>query len=44
MDLLERAVEKGYSDHGWMSQDDDLKSLRDSFRFKQLIEKIEQLG
>ena len=40
MDLLERAAEKGYSDHGWMSQDDDLAPLRDSHRFKSLIEKL----
>jgi len=40
--LLERAVEKGYSDHGWMSQDDDLKPLRDSFGFKDLIERLRE--
>jgi adenylate cyclase len=41
-DLLERAVEKGYSDHGWMSQDEDLEPLRETFRFKELIEKMQQ--
>jgi adenylate cyclase len=40
MGLLERAVEKGYSDHGWMGQDDDLAPLRESHRFKRLIEKM----
>jgi adenylate cyclase len=42
LDLLERAVGKGYSDHGWMSQDDDLKPLRETFRFKEMIEKMVQ--
>lgn len=40
LDLLERAVEKGYSDHGWMSQDDDLEPLRTSGRFQSLLGKM----
>lgn len=37
--LLERAVDQGYTDSGWMIKDDDLEILHDSPRFKVLVER-----
>lgn len=36
---LERAVELGYKDARWMTEDDDLVALRDDPRFPRLISK-----
>jgi tetratricopeptide (TPR) repeat protein len=40
LEALEQAVGLGYSDCEFMAQDDDLASLRDSRRFRALIERI----
>jgi len=37
--LLERAVDQGYTDSGWMAKDDDLAILHESPRFKSLVER-----
>jgi adenylate cyclase len=37
--LLERAVDQGYTDSGWMAKDDDLEILHDSPRFAILVER-----
>ena len=41
IDLLERAVEKGWGDRAWLETDSDLDPLRDQPRFKALIERID---
>ena len=40
IDLLEKAVEKGYTDHGWMAHDDDLEPLHGNPRFDALLQKM----
>ncbi len=40
LDALERAVERGYDDPGWMQRDDDLRALRGERRFTQLLERL----
>jgi len=37
LQALRRAVELGYSDHEWMSRDQDLDSLREDREFKTLL-------
>ena len=39
LDLLERAVQKGWGDKAWLETDSDLDSLRELPRFKALLEK-----
>ena len=38
---LEKAVELGYTDAGWMRNDDDLRSVRDLPEFQKLLRKLE---
>jgi adenylate cyclase len=40
LELLEKAVEKGWGDKAWLETDSDLDSLRDEPRFKALIKRI----
>lgn len=40
LDALERAVDQGWADIGWMDQDGDLDPIRESPRYKQLKERI----
>ncbi len=39
---LERAVDLGYHDAGWMRDDEDLAPLRDRPEFQQLIARVDQ--
>ncbi len=39
MEILSKAVDQGYSESRWMTQDSDLESLRDDPRFKQLVKR-----
>lgn len=39
---LKKAIELGYSDIGWMTQDPDLSDLKDHPQFKSLIEQIKK--
>ena len=41
LELLERAVEKGWGDRAWLESDSDLESLRDEPRFQKLLNRIE---
>jgi adenylate cyclase len=41
LDLLERAVEKGWGDKAWLETDSDLDTLRHLPRFRELLEKID---
>ncbi len=40
LDCLERAVETGFGHREWIENDSDLESLRDSVRFKALLDRI----
>jgi hypothetical protein len=40
LDALTRAVSLGYRDHRWMSEDSDLRSLREDQQFKALLRQI----
>ena len=40
MQALQRAVERGYTDHEWMSRESDLQSLREDGDFKSLIKHL----
>ncbi len=44
LDDLDRAVDAGYSDARWMSQDADLVSLRTDARFTAAVARIEQVA
>jgi hypothetical protein len=37
---LEEAINRGYTDHDWMSQDSDLESLQGTAGFKELLAKL----
>lgn len=39
--VLAEAIELGYSDHEWMSQDPDLESLKNVAAFKALLAKLQ---
>lgn len=41
IELLERAVERGWGDRSWLETDSDLDSLRDDDRFKALLDTID---
>lgn len=41
IELLERAIEKGWGDKAWLETDSDLDSLRDDARFQALLDRIE---
>lgn len=40
LELLTRAVERGWGDRAWLETDSDLDSLREDERFKRLLDKI----
>lgn len=40
LDSLEKAVELGYDDLGWIQRDGDLKNLRNTPRYQRLIQKL----
>jgi len=40
LELLEKAVERGWGDRAWLETDSDLDSLRDIPRFKALLDRI----
>ncbi len=40
LQALRRAIKLGYSDHEWMSRDQDLNSLRNDSEFKTLLKRI----
>lgn len=40
LEALARAVALGYRDHEWMSEDSDLRSLREEKAFKSLLKRI----
>ena len=40
IELLERAVEKGWGDRAWLETDSDLDSVRDDPRFAALLDRI----
>lgn len=40
LDFLERCVEAGYRDVGWMEKDPDLDNLRDEPRYKALVRRL----
>ena len=42
LDALNQAVDLGYDDAHWMSRDEDLQSLREEFRFNQLLLRIKE--
>jgi len=42
LDALERAVECGYRDVGWMEKDADLDNLRDEARYKALVRRLRE--
>jgi adenylate cyclase len=42
--LLERAVDQGYTDNGWMAKDDDLEILHNSPRFHALVERATKIA
>jgi tetratricopeptide (TPR) repeat protein len=41
---LERAIELGYRDSDWMTQDPDLEPLKKLAAFKQLVAKLKPIG
>jgi adenylate cyclase len=41
LDLLERAVERGWGDRAWLETDSDLDSIRDQERFTSLLDGIQ---
>ena len=43
LDALERSVECGYRDVGWMEKDSDLDTLRDQPRYKALVRKVREM-
>jgi adenylate cyclase len=44
LDLLERAVENGWGDRAWLETDSDLESLRDTDRFKAILDRVDDLS
>jgi tetratricopeptide (TPR) repeat protein len=44
LELLQRAVEEGFTDTGHLDADDDLDSIRDQPRFRQIYEVARQAG
>lgn len=42
LDALERAVQCGYRDVGWMEKDADLDNLRDETRYKALVRRLRE--
>jgi adenylate cyclase len=41
LELLERAVDKGWGDKAWLETDSDLDSLRQLPRFQAILDRIE---
>jgi adenylate cyclase len=44
LDLLERAVENGWGDRAWLETDSDLESLRDTDRFKAILDRVDEFS
>ncbi len=44
LNSLQRAVDLGYRDHDWMSQDPDLQALKQSPEFRALLKKLQPVS